>query len=286
MRWRIGSQTISLPIEGDKNELVASSVGHLEDLGLAQRLDPEINFPVYLCEPLVVLYLSSVFGRYSSRKQAWIANTFRTAGNASSLAFTVEQATLLVLLQMFGGKPCALSDIFHCTPTWSSRKVTLVSLKRRVDGVMQSCAVSWTSGSSDRLGYKATSPADVLEFFNNPDGICFLFPDNHMGPDLLCFLQDEETKELILVGLQTKTSVSLDAQAWSSASDSVMPQFFYTADVRIISEFANAVLILYFCNIDKGWQDTIYPITVFWYFRRYHKRLGLNAKVCSVQIFC
>ena len=109
MRWRIGSQTISLPIEGDKNELVAFSVGHLEDLGLAQRLDPEINFPVYLCEPLVVLYLSSVFGRYSSRKQAWIANTFRTAGNASSLAFTVEQATLLVLLQMFGGKPCAFS---------------------------------------------------------------------------------------------------------------------------------------------------------------------------------
>jgi hypothetical protein len=284
MRWRIGSQTISLPIEGDKNELVASSVGHLEDLGLAQRLDPEINFPVYLCEPLVVLYLSSVFGRYSSRKQAWIANTFRTAGNASLLGFTVEEATLLVLLQMFGGKPCALSDVFHCTQTWGSRKVTLVSLKRGVDGVMQSCPVSWTSGSSDRLGYRATSPADVLKFSNNPNGTCFLFPDNHMGPDLLCFFQDEETKELILVGLQTQTSVSLDAQAWSSASDSVMPQFFYTTDVRITSEFANAALILYFCNIDKGWQGAICPITVSWYFRRYRKRLGHNVRVCSVQI--
>ena len=286
MRWRIGSQTIPLPIEGDKNELVASGVGHVEELGIAQRMDPEINYPVYLCEPLVVLYLSSVFGRYSSRKQAWIANTFRTAGNASSLAFTVEEATLLVLLQMFGSKPCALSEVFHCTPPWGSRKVTLVSLKRGVDGVMQSYPVTWTSGSSDRLGYKATSPIDVLKFFNDPDGICFLFPNNHMGPDLLCFLQDEETKELTLVGLQTKTSVSLDEEAWLPALDSVMPQLFYTADVRITSELANAVLILYFCNIDKGWQDAIYPITVSWFFRRYRKRLELDARVCRVQTFC
>jgi hypothetical protein len=141
---------------------------------------------------------------------------------------------LLVLLQAFGGNICALSDIFHCNQPWGSRKVTLVSLKRTVNGLMQCCPVSWTSGSSDRLGFKATSPTDVLNFLNNPDGKCFIFPDNHMGPDLLCFVQDEETKELILVALQAKISQSLNLRAWRSALDSITPQFFYMSNVCII----------------------------------------------------
>jgi hypothetical protein len=180
-----------IPIERDLHEIVALGIGHLEKIGLAHMLDPSVNYPVYLCEPLVVLYLCSVFEKHSwSRKQAWIANAFRVARNSLSLVFVFEEAMLLVLLQMFGGKPRALSDAFHCNQPWGLRKVTLVSLKRRVDGVMQSSPVSWTSGSSDRFGFKATSPTDVLQFLNNPDGKYFLFPDNHMGPDLLCFLQD------------------------------------------------------------------------------------------------
>jgi hypothetical protein len=95
-------------------------------------------------------------------------------------------------------------------------------------------AVLRTSGSSDRLGFKATSPADVLNFLNNPDGKCFLFPDNHMGPDILFFLQDEETKELILVTLQAKITQCLDARAWGSALDSITLQFFCTSNVCII----------------------------------------------------
>jgi hypothetical protein len=106
-----------------------------------------------------------------------------------------------------------------------------VSLKRRVDGEMQSCPVSWTSGSSDRLGYKATSPEDVIKFLNNPDGKCFLFPDNHMGPDLLCFFQDVETKELILFVLQSKLSQTPKAGLFLRALESVNPQFFYMVKV-------------------------------------------------------
>jgi len=216
------------------HETVALGIGHLEKTGPTQTLDPKINYPVYLCEPLIVLYLSSIFENYAwTRKQVWIANAFRTARNSSSLGFVFEEVVLLVLSQMFGGKPRALSDAFNCNQPWGSRKVTLVSLKRRSDGVMQSCPVSWTSGSSDRLGFKATSPTDVLNFLNNPDGKCFLFPDNHIGPDILYFLQDEETKELIILALQAKISTSLNARAWRSALDSTTPQFFYTVNVCI-----------------------------------------------------
>jgi hypothetical protein len=40
-------------------------IGHLEKIGLAHTLDPSVNYPVYLCEPLVVLYLCSVFEKHS-----------------------------------------------------------------------------------------------------------------------------------------------------------------------------------------------------------------------------
>jgi hypothetical protein len=113
---------------------------------------------------------------------------------------------------MFGGQERPLSDAFDTDQPWGSRLVTLVSLKRREDGHMQSCPVSWSSGSSDRLGYRATSPDDVVRFLNNPDGKCFLFPDVHMGPDLLCFFQDVETKELICKMSLTKTSKILDTE--------------------------------------------------------------------------
>ena len=162
---------------------------------------------------------------------AWVTDAARSAPNNSTLGFVLEEALLLVLLEMFGGKECALSDAFDTDQPWGSRKVTLVSLKRRIDGKMQSCPVSWTSGSSDRLGFKATSPSQVIEFLNNPDGKCFLFPDTHMGPDLSWFFQDWETKELMLANAQGKLSETLAPAKWQRALQTVDPKFFYMVKV-------------------------------------------------------
>ncbi len=150
---------------------------------------------------------------------------------------------------MFGGKERALSDVFDTVQPWGLRKVTLVSLKRRIDSQMQSCPVSWTSGSSDRLGYKATSPDDVVKFLNDPDGKCFLFPDTHMGPDLLCFLQDVETKELILLVLQSKLSKVLAADICLRALESVDPKFFYT---QVCAGHICLCPLALICIIDEG----------------------------------
>lgn len=76
-------------------------------------------------------------------------------------------------------------------------------------------------------------PAEVLTFLDNPDEKPFLFPDTHMGPDLLCFAQDEETKELILLAVQLKVSSIVKARTWKTAIISVTPQFFYTEVVCI-----------------------------------------------------
>jgi hypothetical protein len=162
-----------------------------------------------------------------------MAKSLRIAPNSSSRGFIFEVGPFLVLMDIFGGKFSPLADAFHCSSSLGSRKATLVSLKRGTDDVLQSYPVSWSTGNSDRLGFKAKSPVDVLTFLDNPDGMAFLFPDTHMGLDLLCFLQDEETKELIVLALQAKISPQLNPRTWDSALNSVTPQFFYTMVVGI-----------------------------------------------------
>jgi hypothetical protein len=75
----------------------------------------------------------------------------------------------MIILQMFGGEPRALSDAFYTDQPWRERKLILVSLKREADGDMYSRAVSWTLGSSDRL---LAHPLFVLEEERRPRAIC------------------------------------------------------------------------------------------------------------------
>jgi hypothetical protein len=232
MRWTLGSQPTSIPIERDVHDIIASGVGFLDKAGSTREFNPDVNYPVYISEPLVVLSLSSLFEKQSwTTRQTWMVKSFRNARNNSSLGFVYAEVALCVLMEIFGGKFNPLADAFHCSGSLGSRRVTLVSLKRGADGMMQSYPVSWDAGSSDRFGLKARSPADVLAFLNDPNGKAFLFPDNHMGPDLSCFLQDEETKELILLAAQGKISPTLDARTWQSAVISVTPEFLYTVVV-------------------------------------------------------
>ena len=110
--------------------------------GPCWMLDPKVNYPVSLCEPPVVLYLSSTFEKHS-----WIIDAFRTACNSSSRIHTRRDRS-------FRFSEAKL----HCNQPWGSRKVTLVALKRTPDSEMQICPVSWNSSSSDHWSYKVTSP--------------------------------------------------------------------------------------------------------------------------------
>jgi len=49
-----------------------------------------------------------------------------------------------------------------------------------------------------------------------------------MGPDLMCFLQDEETGKF---AVQAKFSKVLASLTWQDAINYVMPEFFYTIAV-------------------------------------------------------
>ena len=235
MRWTLGSQVTDVPIDGYLHEVIALGIGFIDKGSSTQTFNPNNN-SVYLSERLVVLSLRSLFEKYKwTTRRSWISRALRLARNNSSLGFVFEEVGLLVLMDHFGGKFSPLSDAFHCSKSLGSRRVTLVSLRCGANGLVQTCPVSWSTGISDRFGFKAGSPTDILDFLNNPNGQTFVFPDTHMGPDLMFFLQDEQTMELIASSKQAKVTPDLDASTWHSAVMSVTPRFFYTMEVSINS---------------------------------------------------
>jgi hypothetical protein len=142
---------------------------------------------------------------------------------------------VLMLMKQFGGKYTRLGDVFVfkvSAKDLASRKVSLVALWRTNDDEMLGCQSSFNAGGSDRYGYKASSPADVVNFFYDPKGRSCLLPDNNAGPDVMAFVRDEETKELLLL-LQSKATPELDSGTWLSAINSTRPDFFYTVIVRL-----------------------------------------------------
>jgi len=232
IRWRIRSQPSLIPIKKEMHHLIALGVGHLDTIVPTTKFDPDTNYPVYICEPLIVLSLSSLFEEHSwTTRKTWITNSIRTTHNQSSLGYMLKHLTLLVLVENFGGKFTPLRDVFHfgkSSSSLGSRKVTLVLLQWSANDVMCCCSVSWKTGSSNCFGFKAESPTDILKYLKDPNGKAFLFPDTHLGPDLMWFFQDQETGELIVAFAQNKVSKELDSEAWIWAVDSVMPAFFCT----------------------------------------------------------
>src|ERR1700722_3159178 len=145
MRWVIGSEGTPLAIDHDTHQAIILGVGHLKKIVPDQNadddheeLDPDINYPVYIDEPLMVLSLSHLFEKsdFHTRKD-WIANIISIAPNKSCHGYQLEEVMLLILMDQFGGTSKALGDIFHLASSSSlaSQKFTLVSLKQ-ANGIM------------------------------------------------------------------------------------------------------------------------------------------------------
>lgn len=137
---------------------------------------------------------------------------------------------MYLFMDAFGGKSAPLEIFFHFAEgsPLGAREVELVAVRVGVEG-MSVVETSWNTGSSDGIGFKAKSAHNALAFLADPKGKPFLFPDNHMGPDLLCFLRDKQTGELIVLLVQAKVKKQLDSKTWLSALNSINPEHFYTS---------------------------------------------------------
>lgn len=233
MRWVIGSQPYVI-VEQHMRDMINLGVGHLRTIAPFEALDDQTNHPVYIEEPLMILRLSSLFEDTPwTQRKTWLSKSIRLSRTTSAAGSIFEEVIMMVLMEKFGGKSTALGDVFNFSKSSSlgSRKVKLVSRMGMPDGNVSRFNVSWSSGCSDRIGFKAKSADDVLSFFREPNGKTFLFPDVYMGPDLACFFEDVNTSELILFFLQVRTRLKLDARTWLHALESITPELFYTMTV-------------------------------------------------------
>ena len=141
----MGSESTLIPIEHDTHEIISLGIGFLDNKQGAWELEPGLNHPVYISEPLVVLSLGLLFNDQSfTNRQEGMIKSLRLAPNTSSLGFLFEEVGLVVLMDNFGEKFRSLLEVFECNNTLGSRRVTLVSLKHGTDGTMHSHPVSWS----------------------------------------------------------------------------------------------------------------------------------------------
>ena len=89
IRWRIGSQPNLIPVENEMRTLIALGVGHLDTIG--PKFDPDTNYPVYICEPLIVLSLSLLFEECSQTTRR--ASPIRSAPVATHRLWVIRSRT-------------------------------------------------------------------------------------------------------------------------------------------------------------------------------------------------
>lgn len=145
----------------------------------------------------------------------------------------------------------------------------MVSSKRGTDGQMWSVPVSWDSGNW-------VTRLLVLKTLSNCK--CFLFPDNHMGPDLSCFVQDVITKGSFTKQAVEKTQCKGLWVPWHLST----PNFFTTS--KCVLNVCLCMLILQFC-IEERRSSGLCPVKASRSSRRRHGRPDTECRIGRIQAF-
>ncbi|PVF94287.1 hypothetical protein CPB86DRAFT_49890 [Serendipita vermifera] len=114
-------------------------------------------------------------------------------------------------------------------PTWSESTLQLVTLSKGVyDDNARISVVTHNSGPSANIGFRANSNEDVLEWMaENKQQVAFCYPPPLMGPDILFFVQFQQSKQLILVAIQAKKHEIVDRNVLMEGVRTVTPSWFW-----------------------------------------------------------
>ncbi|KAK0464613.1 uncharacterized protein EV420DRAFT_1053591 [Desarmillaria tabescens] len=124
-----------------------------------------------------------------------------------------KRGIILVLMEKLGKEAgCTLDDIlqFHDgAPPWTKECYRLISFVRNSDsGAQIPVRVTWKSGASPHLGFKAREPDDVMCWIKDPNGVPFIFPDAHHWSDALAIVENLTTLERSMLVIQDRTEAT------------------------------------------------------------------------------
>lgn len=100
-----------------------------------------------------------------------------------------------------------LNSVFHfcgtTIPKWANESAQLLAITKKDDNTTKV-----TTECSFPFIRKAPNSTATLEWASNPDGIPILFPDDYLGPDMVAVFETLETKRVIILSLQSKSTPS------------------------------------------------------------------------------
>ena len=147
------------------------------------------------------------------------------------------QAYLIIYLRKVFEKATRLHDIFTFRSDFANRKdlegkFELVVVSTTAGTNEQTWKVSLvtpSSGPSSNVGLKAKDDDSVVGWISkNEEYYAFCFPTESAGPDVLFFLRNEATEQLLLVAMQAKNYQTVGKQILIQGVDTVTLPFWKT----------------------------------------------------------
>ena len=81
MQWLIASQPSVVAVDNNMHELISLGVGHLKAVH-EEDFNTNINYPVYIDEPLLILSIISILERRQQmQRSTWVNHALFTARN-------------------------------------------------------------------------------------------------------------------------------------------------------------------------------------------------------------
>ncbi|KAK7018443.1 hypothetical protein R3P38DRAFT_2539190, partial [Favolaschia claudopus] len=188
-----------------------------------------------LDEPLVQLALERWLAEEDVPLHEIYEESALQGSNDANGANPLEQYFAFYLSTVFNGKT-PLTSIFvfppNDIPEWANKPAKLVSLYRKEfpHDEIESGTVGYIARPSVTLGISGEG-SNVKTWLTHRHRAPFLFPDGHMGPDIMCVLElGDEARSRIWVAVQSKycgTSPFLPVTTLEKALRSVTPSQFY-----------------------------------------------------------
>jgi hypothetical protein len=215
----------------------------LVEIGVASFCDMSDLASIGPQEPIAIYAMVDFFRKTGLTVEGYLKRIFTSARGHSNGNIYEEILAWQLFCTFQQSRP--LHDIFDfCgdAPKWAKERAQLIGITR--DG-KSGCVnfLTFPTGCALPFARKAERETDTLDWAFNPKGVPILFPDNYCGPDIVLVLLTTETKEHIVVLVQSRYTTQERLKDIPGALATVNPDLFYMINVCVFAIFTHPLLI-------------------------------------------